>query len=462
MTVTLMALISIQVYWIKNTLMVRQAIFTRNVNEAVTKAVFKLESIDRAKSLDRGGVSRAPFDFNAFRDSITIFFEKDLTTPYHLQINGFESPLLDRDHLVKALFNIQPRPSLIIEQRVSKPMIDSVLRRELDKVGINTSYEFGVFSPTRRELTLQKTGLYANELLNSNYRYLLFPGEIFSAENYLMLYFPYAKEYVMTQVWGLMALSVALISIIIFSFAYVVSTVFRQKKLSEMKNDFINNMTHEFKTPIATISLACQALSDKDIIKNTSVYDSYVSVINQENQRLSGMAERILQSARLQKGEILLNSELLNLHDMIQDSAAKVNLGIETKGGVIHFDLKAKEAEIEGDRVHITNIIFNLLDNAIKYTPWAPIITIATKNVGDGIVMSIKDNGIGISKSNQKKIFEKLYRVPTGNVHNVKGYGLGLAYVKSVVKKHQGKITVDSELKKGSSFNVFLPLKQNI
>ncbi len=442
--------------------MVREAIFTRNVNEAVTRAVYKLERIDHAKSMKKRKINNSDLALNAFKDSLTVLLQKDITLPYQLQKDGFIFPFEGRSNLVQALFNIQFEQPLIIEQRVSKPMIDSVLRRELDKVGIRTAYEFGVFSPTRRALTLQKTGHYANDLLNSNYRYLLFPGEIFSAENYLMLYFPYEKQYVRTEVNGLLYLSIVLIAIIIFSFTYVIFTVFRQKKLSEIKNDFINNMTHEFKTPIATISLACQALSDKDIIKNKDIYDSYVSVINEENERLSSMARRILESARLQKGQIVLTFELLNLHHIIEDSAQKVNLGITKKGGVIEFDLKAKQYQIEGDKIHITNIIFNLLDNAIKYTPWAPIISISTKNVGDGIVISIKDNGIGISKSNQKKIFDKLYRVPTGNVHNVKGYGLGLGYVKYVVGQHQGKITVDSELKKGSTFNIFLPLKQDM
>jgi len=218
-------------------------------------------------------------------------------------------------------------------------------------------------------------------------------------------------------------------------------------------------MTHEFKTPISTISLACQALTDKDIMKSSSIYDTYLNIISEENNRLSGMAERILQSARLQKGEVVLKAEEINLHDVITDAIQKVSLQVEKKGGKITLEALAENPVIFADRVHITNISFNLLDNANKYTPWAPIILIKTKNISDGIVISIKDNGVGISKSNQKKVFEKLFRVPTGNVHNVKGFGLGLSYVKTVVEKHLGKITLDSELKKGSTFSVYLPLK---
>jgi two-component system phosphate regulon sensor histidine kinase PhoR len=277
-----------------------------------------------------------------------------------------------------------------------------------------------------------------------------------------MVYFPYEQQFLITRLWLLLAISAFLISAIIFSFTYVVSTVFRQKKVSEIRNDFINNMTHEFKTPISTISLACEALSDKDIIKTPGVYDSYIRVISEENGRLAGMAEKILQSARLQKGEISLKIENVNIHEALTDAISKINLQIEKKGGVIFEELKAKQAVIQADRVHITNIIFNLLDNANKYTPWAPIIHISTKNIAQGILFSIQDNGIGISKSNQKKVFEKLFRVPTGNIHNVKGFGLGLSYVKTIVEKHQGKITLESELKKGSQFSIYLPFNSTL
>lgn len=459
MAVSLVTLVFIQVYWIRNTLTVREAIFVRNVNEAVNRAVYKLERIDRAKRIESRKLSKLPFDLEAFKDSIALLLQRDLVMPPALQSHNLLSPFVERNHLVQALFNITPDHRVLVEQRISKPMIDSVLRLELSKKDISASYEFGVFSPSRRELTLQKTGRYANDLLNSNFRYLLFPGDVFSTENYLMLYFPYEKRYVATEIWGLLALALFVILVIVFSFIYVVSVVFKQKKLSEMRNDFINNMTHEFKTPISTISLACQALSDKDIVKNSSMYESYVSVINEENQRLSSMAERILQSARMQQGEITLKVELLNMHTLIRECVEKVNLKVAKKGGKIDLNFQAKYCVIEGDRVHITNIVYNLLDNAIKYTPWAPIIKISTKNVGNGILMSVKDNGIGISKSNQKKIFDKLFRVPTGNVHNVKGYGLGLGYVKFVAEMHKGKVTVDSELKKGSTFNVFLPVE---
>jgi two-component system phosphate regulon sensor histidine kinase PhoR len=227
-----------------------------------------------------------------------------------------------------------------------------------------------------------------------------------------------------------------------------------------MKNDFINNMTHEIKTPISTISLACEALRDKDIIKSENLYDNYISVINEENRRLGSMTERILQSAKLEKGEIILRKEELNIEGIILEAINNIKLQVDKKGGEIVTDFKAKSINIIADKVHITNVIFNLLDNAIKYSPVNPLIEITTENSFSGLLVSVKDNGTGISKSNQKKIFDKLYRVPTGNIHNVKGFGLGLSYVKAIVEQHNGKVSLESELNKGTKFILFLPLEK--
>ena len=461
MSVTLLVLVLIQVYWIKNAIMVREAIFNRDVDKAMEKVIFQLDRIDRARMIQLKKNSLKNKKLNWIKaDSLNTFYIDDLD-PFGGNVvigpnprSGFHT-----NQIVESLFKSIPTDRKFIENRVSKSLVDSLMKIEFRAIGLNTKYEFGVYSPDRRTLTLMKTGQYHQELLASSFRYLLFPGEIFSPQNLLMVHFPNERQYLIARIWVLLALSVVLIITIIFSFTYVITTVFRQKKLSEIKNDFINNMTHEFKTPISTISLACQALTDKDIMKSSSIYDTYLNIISEENNRLSGMAERILQSARLQKGEVVLKAEEINLHDVITDAIQKVSLQVEKKGGKITLEALAENPVIFADRVHITNIIFNLLDNANKYTPWAPIILIKTKNISDGIVISIKDNGVGISKSNQKKVFEKLFRVPTGNVHNVKGFGLGLSYVKTVVEKHLGKITLDSELKKGSTFSVYLPLK---
>jgi two-component system phosphate regulon sensor histidine kinase PhoR len=252
-----------------------------------------------------------------------------------------------------------------------------------------------------------------------------------------------------------------LILFIILSFIYTILTIIKQKRLSEMKNDFINNMTHEFKTPVSTISLACQALTDDDIVKSEILYKNYLNVISDENKRLGVMAEKILQTAVLEKGQINLRKEPLDIHFIINEVIKNINLQVESKGGKIITELRATSSIINADKVHITNVIYNLVDNANKYTPENPLIILATESNDSGVYFSVEDNGIGISHANLKKIFEKLYRVPSGNIHNVKGFGLGLSYVKTIVEMHNGSVDVVSELKKGSKFTIYLPFGES-
>jgi two-component system phosphate regulon sensor histidine kinase PhoR len=216
-------------------------------------------------------------------------------------------------------------------------------------------------------------------------------------------------------------------------------------------------MTHEFKTPISTISLACEALGDKELRGSADMVDSYISMIREENRRLAGMAEKILQTAVIDKGQLKMNPEKIDLHDIILEVIRNIKIQVEIKDGEIIRNFMASRARIEGDKVHVTNLIYNLLDNANKYSPKRPVILIHTENVSNGVLMTIEDNGIGIGKAEQKKIFDKLYRVPTGNIHEVRGFGLGLSYVKAIVDEHHGRISVESEVNKGTTFKVFLP-----
>jgi len=260
---------------------------------------------------------------------------------------------------------------------------------------------------------------------------------------------------------GVLAISVILILSVIALFTYIIFTILKQKKLSEMKNDFINNMTHEFKTPISTVSLACEALTDKDIMRSQELVENYIHIISEENSRLGSMAEKILQTAILEKGNIKLKSDLIDVHQVIHEVVKNIALQVESRGGKVNTLLDAQSTVIKADRVHLTNVIFNLLDNANKYTTLSPEITVKTLNSDGGIEISVTDNGIGINKANQKKIFDKLFRVYTGNVHNVKGFGLGLSYVKFIVERHGGRVNVVSSPGKGSTFTVFLPYSLN-
>ena len=233
--------------------------------------------------------------------------------------------------------------------------------------------------------------------------------------------------------------------------------ILRQKKISEVKNDFINNMTHEFKTPIATVSLATEALQDDDIKGNKAFVERYVSVIQEENKRLGMQVERVLQIASLDKKDFKLKIEEANLHQIIEKALVNINILVEKRGGSISSQLLASNPIIEADKVHLTNIVYNLLDNANKYSPDAPQINIRTENISTGVILKISDEGIGMSKEASQKIFDKFYRVSTGNVHDVKGFGLGLSYVKNIIDMHHGSINVKSEPGKGSTFKIILP-----
>jgi two-component system phosphate regulon sensor histidine kinase PhoR len=282
---------------------------------------------------------------------------------------------------------------------------------------------------------------------------------VFSQPKFLSVFFPDQNKYLLRTMWLLLTVSALFILVIIFSFSFTVSTIIRQKKVSEIKNDFINNMTHELKTPISTISLACQALKDPDIKNRVGIVDSYINVIADENKRLAMVVENVLRTAVMDKGELKLKIVDLNVNEVVDQVLQNMKLQLEQRGGSFITDLQADQPYVQADMVHLTNVVFNLVDNALKYTEKIPVIKVGTRNEANGLVLFVEDNGIGISKENQRKIFDKLYRVPTGNIHNVKGFGLGLSYVKAIVDKHSGWITVKSELNKGSRFEIHIPHK---
>ena len=254
-------------------------------------------------------------------------------------------------------------------------------------------------------------------------------------------------------------LSLLFALIILGAFAYTIRVILQQKKLSEMKNDFINNMTHEFKTPIATISLASDSITNASVINNPDKIKRFANIIRQENNRMHGQVEKVLQMALVERGRIKLNFSNVNMHHVIDQAVSNMALQVERREGSISAQLDAIKCDMEGDLNHISNVINNLLDNANKYSPEKPEITVSTRNVSNGIEVTVSDNGIGMSKEAKKRIFEKFYRVHTGNLHDVKGFGLGLAYVKAMVTAHNGSVEVKSELGKGSSFILFFPFK---
>lgn len=459
-TVATIGLMVIQVYWIRDAVKVKQAVFRGDVDQAMAEVVFNL---DRMRIEERLTKQRMQYiqqeNLKLIRDSLN-----------QLIFNGLENlnSQIDIDVLLRSTdkanralnqlsvtFSDVDAASFLLNK---KELINSQIASALAKKKIYIDFEFGIYSPATYSMILQKTGKYPEELTKESYIYDLSPlGPAFGYPNKLLMFFPNEKRYVLNQLWLLLFISIALFIVIILSFYFSIHTINLQKKLSVMKNDFINNMTHEFKTPISTISLACEALKDSDIKKSESLYDTYIGVIDTENKRLSSMAEQILQTAIMDKGQMNIKQTDLNIHDIIKKAVESKGIQLESKKGSLRSRLLATSPEVIGDKIHLTNVIINLLDNAIKYNLTSPEIVVNTVNRNGSVLVRVQDNGIGISSMDQKKIFEKLYRVPTGNVHNFKGFGLGLNYVKTIVELHNGEVTVESELGKGSVFTIKLP-----
>lgn len=340
-----------------------------------------------------------------------------------------------------------------IHDRVSPNEIRMNLDNELRARAINTNFEFGVFSEDL--ITKVKSDGFM-EKRGYTYNVPLFVTDD-SIDYDLHVSFPDKKEYILSTISWILILSALFIFIIILSFASALYQLIRQKQISEIKTDFINNMTHEFKTPIATINLAIDSIRNPKIIGDKEKVVRYAEMIRQENKRMHAQVENVLRISKLEKNQLDISKDVINFHDLVEDAVSHVKLIIRDREGSIEKKLQAKQSEILASKFHMTNVITNMLDNAIKYSEGAPKIRVETENAGHNIVLKIIDNGIGMSKNVQRKVFNKFYREQSGNIHNVKGHGLGLSYVKSIVEKHQGHVYVDSEKGKGSTFTIKLP-----
>jgi two-component system phosphate regulon sensor histidine kinase PhoR len=332
--------------------------------------------------------------------------------------------------------------------------ITSALQRSLSL--IRTPYEYAIIrNGIVQDGTFSKTD--KADFLKSRYMIRLFPDNIISQDVILSVVFPKRTNYILGSIAWILGGSMLFSFFILATFALSVYFIITQKKVSEMKSDFLNNMTHEFKTPIATISLAADTITNAKVIKDEASIRHFISMIKKENSRMNKKVETILQIASLDKKEIEFKFENVSLHTIIEHSVETIDIQVQQRSGKIILKLDATEPVIYGDFDHLTNLVNNFLDNAIKYSPDAPEITVSTRNVEKGIMLTFEDKGIGMSKAVQSKIFERFYRQSSGNVHDVKGFGLGLNYARAIIDAHKGNVTVTSEPGKGSRFDIFLP-----
>jgi two-component system, OmpR family, phosphate regulon sensor histidine kinase PhoR len=345
-----------------------------------------------------------------------------------------------------------------ILERIDTAKVRELIKNHLKERGIEQAFDLALLNDEGGLIPIGQ--VKDGEKLVNGIQARLFPSDLLGKENFVLINFPKKRLFILQQIWLPVLSSMLFLGIVIFCFIYAIKVIIRQKNLSDIKNDFINNMTHEFKTPIATVSLAVEALQDPDLLNKDTFRNRYIGIIKDENKRLGSQVEKVLQAATLDKKDFKLKIELLNIHEVLENVRTSFGLQLENKGGSISLKTNLKDPYIEADAFHISHIINNLLDNAIKYSKENPIVKIDSWDQNGSIFISITDNGVGMSKEAIKKIFDKFYRVPTGNVHDIKGFGLGLAYVKTMLEAHNGEITVSSEPGKGSTFTLKLPKRQ--
>lgn len=397
-----------QIYWVRRAFDLKEAEFERSVNAALHNVAQQIFEINKTPSPVINPV-------------------KQLTTNYFI---------------------------VMVNSELDVSLLEYLLRTEFERRNIIADFEYGVYDcssermvygdyvplqTAKDKITNKKLPKWANQ------------------EYYFGVQFPNRASHVINQM-GIWSFSSVVLLLVIIFFAYTLFIILKQKRLSEIQKDFINNMTHEFKTPITTIAVSTEVLKDPNIVNQPERLLNYASIIERENFRLKQQVERVLQMARLDKEDIGLKRENVDLHLIIQDSIRHVSMALQETNGTITMDLSASKHELKADKLHLTNVFNNLFDNAIKYCKTTPKIIVRSGNVKEGIVVEVQDNGIGINQENKKRIFQKFYRVPTGNVHDVKGFGLGLSYVRTVIEAHQGRISVNSVLEEGCTFKIVLPL----
>lgn len=495
-------LILIQLYWIKNAVSITDQQFRYSANKALESVVLDLEEkelikyivedIDPASTDSITAIvpANSPlakklhgyqpnsallemYGLNSPREPVAItssghkiFIAAEDSSPYstdeqtepsrQIMSSGFSGRVTNKIVFLENIMGKILRNTPDIRDRIDPESINKQLRTALNNVGIYLDYEFSIRSG--RLGILWSTPGFTDRPGTNKFIIQLFPNDPVPSQNQIVLYCLQEQHYKFEKIGNLGFLSIlfTLILLVLSTGTFVV--IFRQKKISEIRNDFINNMTHELKTPISTISLAAQMIADKSIPQEEKDIDNLAHVIYDESMRLKFQVERVLQMAIFEKIRMKLNLAELDVHSILDKAVENFTLQLSTREGEVSRDYQATVSVTPVDEIHLINSISNLVDNAIKYSNGKPFIKISTRNSRNGILITIEDKGIGITKENLHRIFDKFYRVPSGNLHKVKGFGLGLSYVKKVIDEHNGTIKAESQLNKGTKFTIFLPV----
>ena len=386
------------------------------------------------------------FKHNNFENNLQIAPEKTVTE--YRKMGEIEKKVFEITY--RDLFNNYP-----IYKRVSTSDIDAFLKRQFSENGIDIDFEFAIYD---KDLSTKVQSNNFELDPATTYGVPMFLNNNNESDFKLYVNFPERRKFLWSSILTMTVLSIVFTLIIILAYTNAIYQIIKQRQISQIKTDFINNMTHEFKTPIATISLALDAMRNPKMANDKEKTDRYLKMIKDENKRMHAQVENVLRISKLERNELNISKERLKLHDLIEDAVSHVELIVEDRQGYVKCQLNAEKSSVLANETHFTNVLVNILDNAIKYSDDAPKIDVTTENVGNNIILKIADHGNGMTKQVQKKVFEKFYREHTGNVHNVKGHGLGLAYVKQMIEDHQGHVSVESEKGKGSTFIIKLPL----
>jgi two-component system phosphate regulon sensor histidine kinase PhoR len=514
MTASLIGIIVVQLFWISNAIEVKEAEYEENVREVLDNIISKIErkravvfiaeNLDKItiKRLDESKFGKNQFieyfendtvfhinsndivvtantvDLNidtAYKDHVKVLEKRissSVNTSIRYELDGSDIVVINDKPESKDSLNVTTElyynvfDDMVneyesrdnpIKFQLEIDKLDTLIKSEILEKGFDNKYEYAVID-SKADSIYKKTEGFIEENINNSFKANLFPDAIMDRSISLHLYLPGKNNFIYNSIASMLLGSIFFTFVIILIFFITIRIAFRQKKISEIKSDFINNMTHEFKTPIATISLAADSIRNSKIIHDEQKVNQYINIIKEENQRMNNQVESVLQMSLLEKEKFKVNLSEYDLHDLMGKALKNVEIQVQQKRGSLNVNFEAEDPFALVDETHFLNVIHNLLDNAIKYSQDDLMITLKTYNQHDNIIIEIQDNGIGIRKEDLVRIFDKFYRVSTGNIHNVKGFGLGLSYVKAIVSEFGGTISASSEFGKGSKFNIVLPI----